>query len=114
MSIEPQTELFSQPRHAPNADVEWFENLLKSAAHWMTAAQILQRLDRPADEDGKRWVKALAAETVWVIAGQKGYRHIEHATAEEIDHACHRLESIAKTCGDRAGKIRANAHRIFG
>lgn len=121
ISSEPQGDLFAPRDQAAQAkpgapsrkEVEWFENLLKGAGCWMTASDILISVGRPVDDSGKRWLKALAAETVWVIGGQKGYLHVSQATTEEIDHAANRLESIAKVCGERARAIRANGHRML-
>jgi hypothetical protein len=102
-----------RPGAPSRKEVAWFENLLAGAKCWMTASDILLSVDRPVDDSGKRWLKALAAETVWVIGGQKGYRHVENASPEEINHAASRLESFAKVCDERARAIRSNAHRII-
>lgn len=94
-----------------NTDVEWLEHLLQGTPGWRTAAELvrasLERLD-------DRAVRSLASASEWIISGQKGYKHLEHATPEEIDHATHWLESQAKKMSDRAGKIRRNAHRRIG
>lgn len=102
-----------KPDAPPPKEVAWFEKLLQGAKCWMMASDILLAVGRPVDDSGKRWLKALAAETVWVIGGQKGYRHVQHASTEEINHAASRLESAAKVMADRAGAIRSNAHRII-
>ncbi len=103
----------AKPGAPERKEVEWFENLLKGASCWMTASDILLTVGRPVDDSGKRWLKALCAETVWVIGGQKGYRHVQHSTPDEINHAASRLESAAKVMADRAGAIRCNAHKII-
>lgn len=109
--ILPQPELFDQPRHAVDADVLWLENLLKGAGCWMTAKDILLTVGgRVHDRD----LRELASASEWVISGQKGYKHMSHATAEEIHHARAWLESQAKKMGDRAGKLRSNCHKLFG
>lgn len=105
-----QTEL---PLPAPpvNTDVRWLEELLRGTACWMSARDLgLSTLGRVGDRD----LRALASASDWIISGQKGYKHLEHATPEEIDHAAHWLESQAKKMSDRAGKIRRNAHRRIG
>ena len=109
--ISPQPELFDQPRHAADADVLWLENLLKGAGCWMTAKDIkLTIRGLLYDRD----LREMASASEWIISGQKGYKHMSHATAEEIHHACAWLESQAKKMGDRAGKLRSNSHKLFG
>lgn len=103
----------AKPGEASAKDVAWFERLLQGAGCWMSASDILLSVSMPCNDDTKRWIKSLRAATTWIISGQKGYKHIEHATAEEIDHAANRLESMAKTLGEQAGALRSNAHRIF-
>ncbi len=110
----PQKDLFEQPRHAENADVRWLENLLAGTADWFTSRVVLISLGRTPTDDNRRWVRELASTSEWIISGQKGYKHIKHATAEEIEHAANWLESQAKKMSDRAGGIRRNAHKIFG
>jgi hypothetical protein len=61
-----------------------------------------------------RDIRQLASESPNIISGQRGYKHVAHATAEEINHAANWLESQAKKMSDRAGAIRRTAHRIFG
>jgi hypothetical protein len=114
MNPDAQLSLLEPPRHAEGEDAAWLENLLKQARAWVTATEILYSIGKPASEDQKRWLRRLASASCWIISGQKGYKHIEHATAEEIDHCANGLESQAKEMSDRAGGIRRNAHRIFG
>jgi len=56
----------------------------------------------------------VASECENIISGQRGYKHIAHATPEEINHAANWLESQAKKMSERACAIRRNAHKIFG
>jgi hypothetical protein len=106
-----QPTLFDQPRHGECADLLWLENLLKGAACWMTAKDILLTVGgRLHDRD----LRELASSSEWIISGQKGYKHIEHSTPEEIHHCAAWLESQAKKMGERAGRIRHSAHKIFG
>ncbi|HEX3889437.1 MAG TPA: hypothetical protein VHX90_01185 [Verrucomicrobiae bacterium] len=111
---DPQKDLFEKPRHAPNADVEWLERFLKINDGWHTSRTLITFIGRPTSDDNRRWIRELASVSAWIISGQKGYKHIEHATAEEINHAAAWLESQAKKMGERAGAIRSNAHKIFG
>jgi len=114
-TLNSQPSLFDPPRHAANADVAWFQNFLRENKGWHTATEILTTLGRQGnDEVGKRWLRRLAADSTWILSGQSGYKALEHATAEEIDHAANWLEHQAKEMSDRAGGIRRNAHKIFG
>jgi hypothetical protein len=111
--ISPQPELFDAPRHSADGDVAWLEKLLKGGQCWMTAGDILLSLGRPQNEDNKRWLRALASESGYIISGQKGYRHLEHCAPEEIHHFAAGMESQAKQMAVRAGRIRVNAHKLF-
>ena len=106
---DPQLGLFeSKPT---DTNVVWLEELLRGAGCWMTAKDILLTVGgRVHDRD----LRELASASEWVISGQKGYKHMSHATAEEIHHARAWLESQAKKMGDRAGKLRSNCHKLFG
>lgn len=106
---DPQLGLFEVAPDDPN--VQWLENLLLSAGHWMTAADIEQTCAGRADD---RNIRALASASGWVISGQRGYRHLRNATAKEVAMCCNTLESQASTMGKRAGRLRSNAHTIFG
>lgn len=110
----PQTELFEQPRHAEDADTAWLENVLKAARGWLTSKDILcTTLGQDVTDGRQRWLRELASGSAWIISGQRGYKHIEHATAQEVEHAANWLESQAKKMSERAGGIRRNAHKIF-
>jgi len=97
-----------------DTNVVWLEQFLKQHARWITASDILKWHGRVETESEKRTIRALANASEWIIQGQLGYKHMESATAEEIDHAANALESQAKKMGERAGRIRRNAHKIFG
>lgn len=103
-----------KPGAASAKEVAWFEKLLLGAKCWMTASDILLSVGREVDDSGKRWLKSLCAETVQVIGGQKGYRHVDHASDEEVSHAASRLESAAKVMSERACAIRSYRHQRIG
>ena len=73
---------------------------------------LLVELGRPSTENNKRFIRQCASQSPLVISGQKGYLHIEHATPEEVDHACNVLESQAKEMLRRAACIRSAAHEF--
>jgi hypothetical protein len=94
-----------------SANVKWLEELLKGAKAWMTARDIsLTCGGRVGDRD----IRALASASEWIISGQRGYKHIEHATPEENAHASNWLISQGKHMIKRGCRIRKNAHRRMG
>lgn len=111
-----QTEQATLPLfEAPEKDAEnvrWLENYLKSSRDWMEGGAL--ELIAGREKYQGRWVRALAQASEWVISGQKGYKHLEHATAEEVSHFVNWMESQGKKMIGRAEKIRRNAHAIFG
>jgi hypothetical protein len=113
MSDQPQLPLLD-PATAAERNVRWLESILKSRAAWSTSDQLLLLLGRDPTDDHKRQLRQLANASEWIISGQKGYKHLEHATAEEINHFCNWMESQAAQMTKRAENLRRNAHRIFG
>lgn len=106
---DPQLGLFEVK--ADNGNVKWLETMLDGAGHWLTARDIMESCGgRLHDRD----VRELASASEFIIAGQRGYKSMRHATAEEVNHCCSWLESQAKKMSERAGRLRRNAHRIFG
>jgi hypothetical protein len=122
-SCSNQPDLFTPvPRHPVNADVAWLENLLAGAKCWMTASDIMLTVGcLPRGDSGAlrgrlndRDVRALASETTRIISGQKGYKHIENATPEEIAHSANRLISQGKWMIRRGIGQRKAAHQRIG
>ena len=112
-TINTQPGLFDPaPRHAVEQDVQWLENLLKGAGCWMTAGDImLTVIGRLSDRN----VRELASQSNRIISGQKGYKHIEHGTPEEIAHSANWLISQGKKMIKRGiGQRRAAHQRIEG
>ena len=109
-----QTDLFSQLKNSPDESVAWFEKFLAGGQIWFTASDILISLGRPVSDANKRWLRDLAGKSDFILAGQKGYRAMQHATPEEIHHCAAWLEHQAKAMAERAGRIRRAAHKIFG
>ena len=106
---DPQLGLFDARPADPN--VRWLESLLSGAREWMTAKDIsLTSGGRVGDRD----IRALASASEWIISGQKGYLHLEHASAEDVAHAANWLISQGKLMIQRGCRIRKNAHRRIG
>jgi hypothetical protein len=105
-----QLPLFRVRPDDPN--VEWLKDLLLAKGGWMTAAQICEVVGDRIDD---RRIRALAeAAGGWVISGQRGYLHIKHAKAGEIDHCVAAWESQASRMQDRARRTRILAHSLVG
>lgn len=107
-----QPELFTA--RPDDAGVKWLEECLCRYGRWMPAAELLPLVGRPADEAGKRWLRQLAHASEWILSGQRGYKHLDHSTAEELDHAAAWLESQARQMTVRALALRRNGHRRIG
>ena len=104
-SVNPQPDLFAPP---PATDVRWLEQMLRGANCWMTAKDIfVSTFGRVGDRD----LRALASSSEWIISGQKGYKHLEHATPEEVAHARNWLVSQGKAMIKRGLRLERNAHR---
>lgn len=112
MVKDPQLGLFNVK--PATATVSWLERFLLERLGWHTAADILAGARRPADDNGKRQIRQAAAESRWVISGQRGYKHLNHATAEEIDHAANWLRSQGEEMIARSVAIRRTAHGRIG
>ena len=114
LTKDPQADLplFQVAPEDPN--VAWLEGYLKEARDWMRAAQLVVLINKPDNDDSRRWLRALAQASDWVISGQKGYKHLEHATAEEVNHFINWMESQGKKMISRAERMRRNAHAIVG
>ena len=111
--MEQQFEMF--PGGTPEDEqMRWLEAYLKEAQRWMTAAELLLLVGRETNDDGKRWLRGLANASAWVLSGQKGYKHLSHATAEEVARFCDWMESQARRMTSRAERMRRNAHAVFG
>ena len=109
---DPQLGLFEV--RPGDANVVWLENLLRQHGRWLKAAELLQWLGREDTEDGKRLIRSLAGASTWIISGQKGYKHLEHATPEESAHAVNWLISQGKEMIRRGIALKKNAHRRIG
>ncbi len=106
---DPQLGLFeSRPG---DANVVWLEAMLLQRSEWLTARQIIAAsLDHLHDRD----VRELASASKWIISGQRGYKHLEHATTEETQHAANWLISQGKKMIKRGIAIRTNGHKLLG
>jgi hypothetical protein len=87
------------------------EELLKGHGAWMTRRDI-QLTTRGLV--GDRDIRALASASDQIISGQKGYRHIQNASPEEIHHASAWLVSQGKKMIQRGMAIQRQGHRIIG
>lgn len=95
--------------------VEKLIEALKTHGDWWHAAQILEEWQMPNTDHNRRYLRALAeAASPELLSGQRGYKWIGHATAEEVNHAAGWLEAQARKMAERACSYRRRAHQIFG
>lgn len=109
--LQSQPTLFPDPARC---DPAWLERMLDEHRGWITAGDILIRGGLEDTDAGRREIRKLASESLWIISGQRGYRHIKHGTAEEIDHACTWLVSQGKAMIRRSIAMRRRAHSLVG
>lgn len=102
--------MFERPAEDPN--VRWLEAWLERHGGWARAEELVAAAGR--EGDGERWVRELASASEWVISGQRGYRHVTRATAEEIRHFVNQIRSRARKLEGRAQRVLRNAHAILG
>lgn len=96
----------------PDACVLEFIRILEQQTIWLTAYQLLPILGLAVTDSNKRHLRAWAnASGGKILSGQSGYRHIDHATVEEVAHAANWLEHQAREMGDRARAIRRCASK---
>lgn len=110
MTAQPELALFRAAPTDPN--VAWLVELLDQVRDWMTARQIATASAGRLDDRQIRMLAAAAAPEV--ISGQRGYRHIRHGTAGEIDHAAAWLRAQAREMLRRSIAIRRRAHELVG
>ncbi len=76
--------------------------LLSRDTRWRTAKSL--RIFTGWQE---RAIRIMAEESDGlIISGQLGYRHVVHATPEEVDHFCNWMESQARRMQTRATRTR--------
>jgi hypothetical protein len=95
----------------PDGSVDTVIAVLEQEKTWLKASQLLVKLGERVTDNRKRKLRRLAEHSRGqIISGQKGYKHIKHATLEEIEHAANWLEHQAVEMGDRARAIRRMRH----
>jgi len=100
----------AQPAPAPAADISWLEKLLLQGRGWMTAGDIIEtNKGRVLDRD----IRAIASDCHRIISGQKGYKHVAHATPAEVNHSANWLVSQGKKMIKRGIAQRRAAHAIL-
>lgn len=131
MTSAPQLELFRAAPDDPN--VAWFTEFLfvngprscpdrvgPGRAGWLTAAKILELVPQEIKDavdftiDDRRirmWAEAAAPK---IISGQHGYKHTDHATADEIKTFVATMESQGTKMLARANKVRTYTHAKIG
>lgn len=109
--MDQEAQLLLMPDQRTDVNVEFFKQWLKESQGWFTAAEILTHWGLKVDEGNRRWLRRLASDgEPSIIGGQNGYRHIDHATIEEISHCANFLESQATEMLRRSISIRLQAH----
>jgi hypothetical protein len=101
-AIQNELALFTEEHSDPIARV-----LIKSG-EWLTASDILHRLNLTDTEANRRSIRA-CAENLGdeLISGQLGYKHVDVATSDEVRHFCNWMDSQGDKMKLRAARTRA-------
>lgn len=101
-AIQNELELFTEETADPIARI-----LLKSS-DWLTASDILHRLNLTDTDASRRSIRACAESlSDQLISGQQGYKHVDVATEEEVRHLCNWMDSQGDKMKLRAARTRA-------
>lgn len=93
-------------------DVPRLVALLHARADWVHAALILDHWQVPETEHNKRFIRALAAAAEPdIISGQRGYKHIDHATRDEVMHFAASMRSQMSKMDTRVSAVLRRFHR---
>lgn len=80
---------------------------------WLNAGELCVKIGSQPTDTNKRKIRNIAnASQGKIISGQKGYKHIRHATPEEITHAANWLRHQAKEMDQRATEILKQYHQL--
>src|SRR4051812_34832794 len=102
LAIQNELELFSEETSDPIA------RILQNSTDWLTASDILNRLNLTDTEASRRSIRACAeALSDQLISGQLGYKHVDRATEEEVRHFCNWMDSQGDKMKLRAARTRA-------
>jgi hypothetical protein len=97
----------------PDASVDVAIAVLEQQKTWLKAADLLRKLNEAPSETNKRKLRRISEHSQGkIISGQKGYKHIRHATPEEITHAANWLRHQAKEMDQRATEILKQYHQL--
>jgi hypothetical protein len=100
---------------APDGRVLLLSAFLYGYKDWVCAGKLCLVLGEPNTESGRRRVRGLAeAAAPDVISGQRGYKHVEWATADEVAHFISWTESQARKMTARAEAVRRRMHALIG
>lgn len=101
----------SETNHSPrvtDADIHWLEKTLRFAEAWLHADELLLAHTDAVDYAGKRWIRAVASQSNWVISGNEGYKHVACATREEVQHFVDRMNSQIEVMRKRTAAVQVN------
>lgn len=80
---------------------------------WAWSADLCQAMGIAPTENGKRQIRLLASGSEWIISGQKGYKHLQFATAEEFAEFRMTWMAQAKSICKRVARVTRNMHQVI-
>lgn len=112
MISDTQTGINFSAQRSPE-EVDALENLLREAAGWVSASDILTSRNIVPTENAKRMLRVTASESKWILSGFHGYKHLQQATPEEVKHFVAQMDSQSRKMSARAEAINQNYRKIF-
>lgn len=104
-------ELFEDLRHHEDPVRDWIEGWLRDHSGWHGRPELV------AASSGRlhdRMIRAAMSRSARVVSGQQGYKHLDHATPEEVHAFLADLMSRIRALGRRYQAVRRQAHAVIG
>lgn len=89
----------------------WLEGWLREHQGWHTSPRLCEASGHRLSD---RTLRLLASQSDQIISSAQGFKHLSHATPDEVRHFLNDLLSRAKALAKRYGRVRRAAHKIIG
>jgi hypothetical protein len=98
----------------PNTKENQIELRLLTRKQWTGATSLIssEKFWIGSLESHKREVRRQASMSSRIISGQYGYRHVAHATREEMEHFVNEMRSQARKMIKRAADVEAEFRKL--
>jgi len=89
-------------------DITVLERILNQSADWVKADEILNAMMMVKTANHRRWLRAVAHESGWIISGNDGYKHVAHASAAEMRGFVGRIRTQVESMSERLSRVQKN------